>query len=111
MAVINSKYHRRNNAERCQLCGGWLQYPFLCWQGNTVKDGDINLCNRCCRKIKRGFTADLIHITATMDIHDLYPNAGTRLVHTTEERLDREGERQKREEEAVMLAFPAKVET
>jgi hypothetical protein len=110
MAIVNSRYDRRNCASTCLLCSRMLHYPFLCWQGHTKADGDINLCGRCCQKIRNGFIADLIQIAASMEIRELYPNAGMRLVRTTKERLDHEGERRKKGEEAVMLAFRPKAE-
>jgi hypothetical protein len=111
MAIVNSRYDCYRNDGSCSLCGGGLRYPFLCWRWFEKKGGDIKICNRCCRKIKQGFIADLIQITAAMDISELYPNAGTRLVRTTEERLDHEGKRREEKEEAVMLAFRPKAET
>jgi hypothetical protein len=111
MAIVNSRYDRRDCETNCSLCGGLLRYPFLCWTGYTKAGGHINLCGPCCRKIKNGFIADLIQITATLEIRELYPNAGTRLVRTTEGQLDREGERGKKWEEAAMLGFWPKAET
>jgi hypothetical protein len=110
MAIVNSKYDAYNCEGSCALCNRPLRYPFLYWMGFVKNSGDVKLCSCCCQKIKKGFIADLIQITATMEIHELYPNASARLVRTTEKDLDHEGERRKKEEEAVMLAFRPKAE-
>jgi hypothetical protein len=69
MSVHISKYsnfmgfaHGNKNAKLCTLCNGVLHYPFLEWESKLF------LCSRCCKKIKRGLTADLIHINAILDL-------------------------------------------
>ena len=49
---------------RCSECGEPLHYPFLHWNS-------ILLCASCCQKIKRGFIADLIHVTAIKELMDI----------------------------------------
>jgi hypothetical protein len=101
MSVIDTKYDLPTNETKCVACGGPLHFPFLCWRdegGGT----DICICGRCCQRIKRGFIADLIHVTAAMDIRDLGYN-DARLVSTTHSQLEAEGEKLKREIANVLL--------
>jgi recombinational DNA repair protein (RecF pathway) len=55
--------------EPCAVCGEKLSYPFLAWP----REGGpgVFICSRCCKKIKTGFTADLVHVAAISELHDL----------------------------------------
>jgi hypothetical protein len=66
MTVVIDKYSigLRGN-EHCIVCGGSLHFPYLEWHGKK----NIAFCMRCCKKIKRGLVADLIHINAILDLH------------------------------------------
>ena len=72
MSVVTNKYDvcLRNhiNKQPCLVCGNLVRYPFLEWD-------NIQICGPCCQRIKQGFTADLIHVAAIMDLHDIgYPH-------------------------------------
>lgn len=72
MSVITNKYEDhpcyRHSSERrgnCSECKEPLHYPFLEW------NNEVHFCGKCCQRIKKGFTADLIHVAAIMDLRDV----------------------------------------
>jgi hypothetical protein len=52
----------------CSLCEKQLSYPHLVWTDNAK----IFFCAECCHRIKRGLTADLVHIAAIVDLRKCY---------------------------------------
>jgi hypothetical protein len=55
-------------AKECQVCHGQVPYPFLAWES-------VRICGRCCHSIRKGFTADLIHVAAAFELKKLgYPD-------------------------------------
>ena len=80
MSVINSAFDLRLAHGPCTLCGHQLQYPYLEWHRDSKEGQHISICGKCCQKIRKGFTADLIQVTASMDIRQL--NNGPRYLLT-----------------------------
>ena len=53
--------------KECSNCEEVLSgYPFLEWAS-----GRILLCAACCKGLKQGFAADLIHIAAIRELHEV----------------------------------------
>jgi hypothetical protein len=52
--------------ETCTICERRAHYPFLCWHGSK-----LIICRECCREVKRGLIADLLHLGAIADLHAL----------------------------------------
>ncbi|SRR6266480_6287636 len=91
MAVITdiySDFHSIKGNYKCADCGETLRrYPFLEWRC----DVDFYLCADCCKRIKEGFIADLIHVVAIKDMQDLSAvYEGYTLVRKNIERLEAE---------------------
>jgi hypothetical protein len=51
-------YYKNN---KCTFCNKPLSIPFIEWHS-------VFICGPCCRTIKEGLTADLIHVAAIMDL-------------------------------------------
>ena len=96
MAIVNTKYDLHRDGNKCAVCSGHLHFPCFWWRAEVDGAVDIFICGRCCRKIKRGFIADLIQISASMDICDLGYN-DARLVCKSSQALEAEGEKEQRE--------------
>jgi hypothetical protein len=41
------------------------------WRSVTAKGSDLHFCWRCVKKIKTGFYADMIQLTAIADLHEV----------------------------------------
>lgn len=50
----------------CIICTKKLSGPFVEWLGT-----DLFICAPCCRTIKKGLMADMVHAVAIADLHDL----------------------------------------
>jgi hypothetical protein len=55
------------NEKRCFHCGGRLYAPFL----HYAAKAHLCICLKCCRELKRGLTADLIHLSAIAELRDI----------------------------------------
>jgi hypothetical protein len=67
MSIVNTKAEGRfanPKKDRCHLCDGHLNYPWLEWAEKKT----LFICSECCHRIKNGFTCDLIEIAATVDL-------------------------------------------
>jgi hypothetical protein len=63
-------FHSSLGRKKCNCCGHAIyRFPFLEWSGHGPDN--LILCSECCQAIKKGITADLIHITAIADVNDL----------------------------------------
>jgi hypothetical protein len=83
MTVITNKPGDKNNAlgnGKCSICAHTLFcYPFLAWRGRLPAGatehldlaGDTFICGKCCKSNKRGLVADLIQVTAIMELADV----------------------------------------
>jgi len=80
-------YFDDKSKARCCGCGdAILCYPFLSWVVGS-RQSEIYFCGECCQQIKRGFTADLIQVTAIMELQAL--GSDTVLIRrTTKEATD-----------------------
>jgi hypothetical protein len=74
MSVILTKEHDfqslgygQRHAQPCFHCQGPCRYPFLHWTGEP----ELFICSACCRRTKSGLMADLVHVVATVDLHNL----------------------------------------
>ena len=71
MAVVTNKNSsllgRGMEQDRCTVCDGPLRYPFLVWAGHVK----LVICSQCGPNIKNGLAADLIHLTAIVDLQRL----------------------------------------
>jgi len=87
MSVINSACDLRLAHGPCILCGHQLQYPFLEWHRDSEEGQHISICGKCCQKIRKGFTADLIQVAASMDIRQLNNGPHYLLTRTSMDKL------------------------
>jgi hypothetical protein len=71
MSVVTGRYddlYGAINRFKCSECGELLRrYPFLHWHP------EICFCADCCLRIKPGFIADLIQITAITEFQRIVP--------------------------------------
>jgi hypothetical protein len=74
MSVILSKEHDhegvgfgQRHAQPCFHCEGPCFYPFVHWRGYC----DIVICSRCCSQIKSGLMADMLQVSANLDLLNL----------------------------------------
>jgi hypothetical protein len=104
MSVFNTKYDdvcNHHEKSKCNICEHRLTFPFMCWEGANPP---ITICGHCCQEIKRGFTADLVQLAATMEMQGLgYRFGDTVLVRRSTKRLEAEGEKQRREVKILEL--------
>lgn len=56
---------------RCCTCGGELVLPFLLYCAGG--DG-LFLCGQCAHHVRNGLTADLVQLSAIVELQQLYPN-------------------------------------
>jgi hypothetical protein len=87
MSAVISKYddHFGGMNKQCLVCRSKIyRYPFLHWD-------EILICGECCRSIKRGFIADLIHVTAIIDLKKIAGYSDETFVRKTTKRIDEEG--------------------
>jgi hypothetical protein len=65
--INDPMYARLTRDHKCVVCQGTLQPPFLEWNESS----GFCICRECCRTIKKGFMADLIQVSAIMELRDL----------------------------------------
>ena len=53
--------------DRCNICDSKLWPPFLKWRAHT----NILICGSCCQNIRPGLTADLIQLSAIVEMNRL----------------------------------------
>jgi hypothetical protein len=69
----------------CSKCGNKLMPPFLMYCGGG--DG-LFLCGPCAYNIRKGLTADLIQLSAIVELREIYP--GRTLVRRDSEQIEAE---------------------
>jgi len=108
MSVINTKYDLPPKDSRCAVCGGPLQFPFLCWD-QAGSGSDLCICGECCHRIKDGLMADMIQIAAILDmrkLRQLSDHHSVTLVRRKYEELEAEGEKREQDEIAAASTIP-----
>lgn len=71
MSVITDRYSGESFSSSkpdtvCIICKEKLWGAFVEWHGT-----DLFICAPCCRKIKNGLMADMVHAAAIADLRDL----------------------------------------
>jgi hypothetical protein len=103
--VINSACDLCLSHGPCTICGGHLQYPYLEWHRSNQGE-HIRICGKCCQKIKKGFTADLIQITASMELRELYTNSRPVFVRKSTNELVEEHQEEHEQAKKEAIQFP-----
>ena len=65
----NLKFTGADKGECC-FCGKKPHPPLLWWRCEIK---DLLVCGPCAKKVREGFTYDLIHLTAIEDMREIYP--------------------------------------
>jgi hypothetical protein len=76
MVVVNSIHADEWGTEvpACSRCGKKIAPPFIHWWSCAVGGTDFCLCGDCCVTMEKGFTADLIQLSAITRLRRLYPD-------------------------------------
>jgi hypothetical protein len=67
MTAVLNEFDKAYNPEigKCAICDtSHLAYPYLAWRA-------LCICGPCCLEIKRGLTADIVHVAAIMELRAL----------------------------------------
>jgi hypothetical protein len=67
----------------CSFCGDTCCPPFVHWHAQD----DLFICSDCCRSLRRGLLADMIHVTAVSDLHNAGYHSQT-LVRKGQQEID-----------------------
>lgn len=94
----------RHPERKCAECNKEIyRYPFLEW--NSVR-----FCGDCCHKIKKGFTADLIHVAAIVELQKQCP--GETLIAKHADSYEAEQlEKRRKVEEAGWKIYETKIKS
>jgi hypothetical protein len=68
ITCIHDDYYQCDDRHRkCTICGELLYYPFICWD----EEDALYICGPCCRKYKRGLMADLVQLSAIVELRSI----------------------------------------
>ena len=73
MGVVTDKNHTMDGLGRedCTFCGDRIaSYPHVYWMGGAET---VYICNSCCEDLKQPLMADLIQVSAIMELKTLSP--------------------------------------
>jgi hypothetical protein len=63
--IHDDYYHCDDKSRKCTVCSRQLSYPFICWD---ELGGALYICGPCCRRTKRGLMADIVHLSAIVEL-------------------------------------------
>ena len=84
--------HQMYGGEKCTHCGDGLFPPYLAWTGKS----DFFLCGPCGERIKDGLIADLIQLSAVVQLQRHQPGTDMTLTRQSVRNLEA-GEREKQQ--------------
>lgn len=83
----------RDAGKPCAVCGERLRYPFLSWHYS-----EIRICVACCKEIKNGLSADLVHAAAICELRKTGYQRDT-LIRSTDAEEERKSTKEREAQE------------